>query len=495
MTLQEIIFALERFWSERGCLIHQPWDAEVGAGTMHPETFFRVLGPHPWRVGYVQPSRRPGDGRYGENPNRLYKHEQFQVILKPPPANIQDLYLASLTAIGIDPSEHDVRFEEDNWESPTLGAWGIGWQVLLDGQEITQFTYFQQAGGIDLAPISGEITYGLERIAMYLQDVEDVYRLRWSTDTRYRDVRHEEEFQLSRYSFELADVDLHRRIFESALAEGLRLLETPGGRAYLPAYDWALKSSHAFNVLDARGAISVSERAGMILKIRKLACAVAKAYVDAVAPPAAGGGEPGVAELLLEIGFEEMPAPWLPGLAEQLRTRFVEAAGREFLEAKELRLPAHPAPPGPAGRRAGAPARPRGARVGPGAQGGEGRGGELDGAAQGFAKKSGVLVEDLREGAKDQAKPGEIHLLLVRKVAGRPTPEVLPGLLAAVLRALAFPKRMSWDAWLDDGRGAFPFGRPIRWLVFLLDGEVVPFPIHACEGGAKGARHRGERGG
>ena len=293
MTLQEIVFALQRFWSERGCLIHQPWDAEVGAGTMHPETFFRVLSARPWKVGYVQPSRRPADGRYGENPNRLYKHQQFQVILKPPPADIQEQYLGSLEAIGIDPSVHDVRFEEDNWESPTLGAWGIGWQVLLDGQEITQFTYFQQAGGIDLAPISGEITYGLERIAMYLQDVEDVYRLRWSADTLYRDVRHEEEFQLSRYSFELADVHLHRRTFDSALAEGWRLLGAEGGRAYLPAYDWALKSSHAFNVLDARGAISVTERAGMILKIRKLSCAVAKAYVDAVGPPADGGGEAG----------------------------------------------------------------------------------------------------------------------------------------------------------------------------------------------------------
>jgi glycyl-tRNA synthetase alpha chain len=215
------------------------------------------------------------------------------VILKPPPADIQEQYLASLEAIGIDPSVHDVRFEEDNWESPTLGAWGIGWQVLLDGQEITQFTYFQQAGGIDLAPISGEITYGLERIAMYLQDVEDVYRLRWSKTTLYRDVRHEEEFQLSRYSFELADVDLHRHTFESALAEGFRLLGVEGGRAYLPAYDWALKSSHAFNVLDARGAISVTERAGLILKIRKLACAVAKAYVDAVVPTPPSGGEAG----------------------------------------------------------------------------------------------------------------------------------------------------------------------------------------------------------
>ena len=286
VTLQEIVFALERFWSDRGCLVHQPWDAEVGAGTMHPETFFRVLGPKPWKVAYVQPSRRPADGRYGENPNRLYKHEQLQVILKPPPSDIQDLYLKSLLALGIDPAAHDVRFEEDNWESPTLGAWGIGWQVLLDGQEITQFTYFQQAGGIDLAPISGEITYGLERIGMYLQDVDDVYALRWSADTLYGEVRKEEEYQLSRYSFELADADLHRRLFDSYLAEGWRVLKTPGGRSMLAAYDWCLKSSHAFNVLDARGAISVTERAGMILSIRKLACAIA-ALCTPVTPPEA----------------------------------------------------------------------------------------------------------------------------------------------------------------------------------------------------------------
>jgi glycyl-tRNA synthetase alpha chain len=286
-TLQDLVFVLERYWADRGCLIHQPWDVEVGAGTMHPETFLRVLGGDPWRVAYVQPSRRPADGRYGQNPNRLYKHLQFQVILKPPPADIQGLYLESLEALGIDPAAHDVRFEEDNWESPTLGAWGMGWQVLLDGQEITQFTYFQQAGAIDLAPISGEITYGLERIAMYLQDVDDVYDLRWSADRLYREVRHEEEYELSRYSFELADVDLHRRLFDSYLAEGWRLLEAAGGRTVLAAYDWCLKSSHAFNVLDARGAISVSQRAGMILAIRKLACAIAQAHVDASAP-----GEP-----------------------------------------------------------------------------------------------------------------------------------------------------------------------------------------------------------
>ena len=279
MTLQEIIFALERYWSTRGCLIQQPWDAEVGAGTMHPETFLRVLGPRPWKVAYLQPSRRPTDGRYGENPNRLYKHQQYQVILKPSPADVQDLYLGSLTALGIDPAAHDVRFEEDNWESPTLGAWGIGWQVLLDGQEITQFTYFQQAGGIDLAPISAEITYGLERIGMYLQDVDDVYALRWSKDVLYGDVRKEEEYQLSRYSFEEADPELYRLLFEKSLAEARRILALPGGRHSLAAYDWTLKASHSFNMLDARGAISVSQRAGMILNIRKLACAVAEAYV------------------------------------------------------------------------------------------------------------------------------------------------------------------------------------------------------------------------
>jgi glycyl-tRNA synthetase alpha chain len=287
LTLQDIIAALERYWAERGCLLHQPWDAEVGAGTMHPETFLRVLGRKPWRVAYVQPSRRPADGRYGENPNRLYKHHQYQVILKPAPADVQDLYLGSLTALGIDPAAHDVRFEEDNWESPTLGAWGIGWQVLLDGQEITQFTYFQQAGGIDLAPISAEITYGLERIGMYLQDVDDMYKMRWAPDRLYGEVRLEEEYELSRYSFELADVELHRRLFDSALAEARRLLDLEGGRTVLPAYDWCLKASHAFNVLDARGAISVSQRAGMILSIRKLACAVAERYVAETEPPPA----------------------------------------------------------------------------------------------------------------------------------------------------------------------------------------------------------------
>lgn len=277
MTFQELIFALDRYWSSQGCIIQQSYDMEVGAGTMHPETFFRVLGPDPFRVAYVQPCRRPADGRYGENPNRLYKHHQYQVILKPSLENLQDAYLESLSAFGIDPAQHDIRFEEDNWESPTLGAWGIGWQVLVDGLEITQFTYFQQAGGIDLAPISGEITYGLERIAAMIDGKESVYDIEWTSGVSYGRVRLPEEQQLSRYSFEVADVDLHWKLLSQYEAEANRLIEMG---LLLPAYDYCLKCSHAFNVLEARGAVSVTERVGIIGRIRKLVCAVAAGYVN-----------------------------------------------------------------------------------------------------------------------------------------------------------------------------------------------------------------------
>ncbi|MFQ5789504.1 MAG: glycine--tRNA ligase subunit alpha [Acidobacteriota bacterium] len=278
MSFQDLILTLTRFWAERGVVVHQPYDLEMGAGTMHPETFFRVLGPDPWRVVYVQPSRRPTDGRYGENPNRLYKHHQLQLILKPPPPDIQDLYLSSLEACGIDLRLHDTRFEEDNWEAPTLGAWGIGWQVLLDGLEITQFTYFQQAGGLELQPTSVEITYGLERLDMYLQDVDDVYDLEWAPGVSYRRVRHRDEYEGSKYSFDLASVELCRRHFEDFRREGERLLKEG---SYLAAYEFCLKCSHVFNILDARGALSVSERTAHILKVRDLACGVARAYVEA----------------------------------------------------------------------------------------------------------------------------------------------------------------------------------------------------------------------
>ncbi len=277
LNFQEIILKLLDYWARRGCVIQQPYDLEVGAGTMHPETFLRVLGPEPYRVAYVQPSRRPTDGRYGENPNRVQKHYQLQVILKPSPDNVQDIYLNSLAALSIDLKRHDLRFEEDNWEAPTLGAWGIGWQVLLDGLEITQFTYFQQAGGMDLDPISAEITYGLERIATFIADVDSIYDLKWNDDVTYGEVRMREEVEFSRYNFELADSDTLFALFSLYEAEGKRLLEA---RLALPAYDHCLKCSHIFNLLDARGLISVTERAAMIARVRELACAVAALYLE-----------------------------------------------------------------------------------------------------------------------------------------------------------------------------------------------------------------------
>jgi len=299
LNFQELNFRLQQFWAKRGCVLQQPYDVEVGAGTMHPETFLRVLGKDPYRVAYVQPSRRPADGRYGENPNRLYKHLQLQVILKPSPANIQDVYLESLRAIGINLREHDIRFEEDNWESPTLGAWGIGWQVLLDGLEITQFTYFQQCGGLDLDPVSVELTYGLERIAAFLQDVDNVFDLRWSDDRTYGEIRMAEEQQFSAYSFERADPIATRKMFELAEKEAEHLLaaykdlDAAGKRRFpiLAAYDLCLKCSHLFNLLDARGVISTTERATLIGRVRNLACRTAEYYLDqrsarpAVVPP------------------------------------------------------------------------------------------------------------------------------------------------------------------------------------------------------------------
>jgi glycyl-tRNA synthetase alpha chain len=328
LTFQELILRLQAFWAERGCVLQQPYDVEVGAGTMAPETFLRVLGPKPYKVAYVQPSRRPADGRYGENPNRLFKHMQLQVILKPPPENVQELYLESLGAIGIDLGQHDIKFEEDNWEAPTLSAWGVGWQVMLDGLEITQFTYFQQCGGVDLFPISAELTYGLERIGAFLQDVDSIYDIVWARDpetgatVKYGDVRLADEQQFSVYNFEAADVEKTWKHFELYEAECKALIEdymaigkpaesgsenphvsqktrdmghpANDGQStvqektrfpLLAAYDLCLKCSHLFNILDARGAISVTERVGVIARVRALAVGIAKAWVDQQTPP------------------------------------------------------------------------------------------------------------------------------------------------------------------------------------------------------------------
>ncbi|MFQ5329985.1 MAG: glycine--tRNA ligase subunit alpha [Thermodesulfobacteriota bacterium] len=273
MLFQDMIIKLQQFWAERGCVICQPYDMEKGAGTFNPATFLKVLGPEPWRVAYIEPSRRPTDGRYGENPNRLQHYYQFQVILKPSPKDIQEIYIESLRTLGIDPLEHDIRFVEDDWESPTLGAWGLGWEVWLDGMEVTQFTYFQQVGGIELKPVSGEITYGLERIAMYLQGVESVFDIQWSADVKYGDIHHRSEVEYSHHNFEAADTSMLFTLFDMYEKESLQLVDKG---LVLPAYDYCLKCSHTFNLLDARGAISVTERTRFIGRVRNLSrrCAV-----------------------------------------------------------------------------------------------------------------------------------------------------------------------------------------------------------------------------
>lgn len=277
MNFQEIIMRLQEYWGKQGCIIQQPYDTEKGAGTMNPATFLRSLGPEPWKVAYVEPSRRPTDGRYGENPNRLQHYYQFQVILKPSPDNVIELYLNSLKDLGIDPDQHDIRLVEDNWESPTLGAWGLGWEIWLDGMEVTQFTYFQQCGGFDCFPVCAEITYGLERIAMFIQNKESVYDIEWVEGISYADVHHQGEVEHSHYNFELADVPTLMKMFSMSEKEALRIAEN---HLVLPAYDFVLKCSHLFNLLDARGAISVTERTGYIARIRNLARTVAGEYLE-----------------------------------------------------------------------------------------------------------------------------------------------------------------------------------------------------------------------
>ena len=276
MYFQDIIISLQTYWAKNGCVIYQPYDMEKGAGTFNPATFLKVLGPEPWRVAYVEPSRRPSDGRYGENPNRLQHYYQFQVILKPSPDDIQDIYLDSLKKLGIDPLKHDIRFVEDDWESPTLGAWGLGWEVWLDGMEITQFTYFQQAGGIELKPVSGELTYGIERIAMYLQGVDSIFDIEWTKGIKYGNIHHRDEVEFSFYNFQDADTDMLFKLFDMYENEAIRLIEKD---LVLPAYDYCLKTSHTFNLLDARGAISVAERTRFIGRVRDIAKKCAEGYL------------------------------------------------------------------------------------------------------------------------------------------------------------------------------------------------------------------------
>jgi glycyl-tRNA synthetase len=486
LDFQSIIFTLQNFWAQKGCLIWQPYYSQVGAGTMNPATVLRVLGPEPWNVGYVEPSIRPDDGRYGENPNRLQQHYQFQVILKPDPGNPQELYLQSLEALGIDPRRHDIRFVEDNWESPALGAWGLGWEVWLDGQEITQFTYFQQAGGMPTNPVAVEITYGLERIAIPLQRVRSFRDIRWSPERTYGEVNLQGEQEHSRYYFDVANVERVREMYklyeaeaETALAQNL----------VLPAHDYILKCSHTFNILDARGAIGVTERQAFFARMRDLSRRVAEEYVagreaqgypflvkaagealpvqSSLRAPAASGEistEP--ADFLFEIGTEELPAADLESALQQMQERVPALLD-------DLRLPHGPVHIFGTHRRLvafveGLAARQPDQEIvhkGPPTSRAFDAEGKPTRAAEGFARSRGLAVSAL----EDREIDGGRYLVARVFQAGRPALEVLAEALPGLIAALRFDKTMRWNS------SNVAFSRPIRWLLALMGRQPVSF--------------------
>ncbi len=484
-TFQSIILKLQQFWSERGCIIWQPYYTQVGAGTMNPATFLRVLGPEPWNVAYVEPSVRPDDGRYGENPNRLQMHYQFQVILKPDPGNPQEIYLDSLRALGIDPRQHDIRFVEDNWEQPAISAWGLGWEVWLDGQEITQFTYFQQVGGLTLDPVAVEITYGLDRILIALNDAPAIWGEPWAPGVTYGDVRRQEEFEHSKYYYEIADVERARQMYELYAAECNACLEQG---LVLPAHDYVLKCSHTFNIMDARGAISLTERQGYFRRMREMARRVAEAYLEqrkALGYPfsqtsnttssnlASSHTESSNLELpnlpasfLLEIGVEELPAGDVDAALEQLQTRVPALLDELSLPHGEIRIAATP-------RRLTvyaahvAPQQPDREDLvkGPPAERAFDAAGNPTPAAIGFARKNGVEVSALQIREMDGGK----YVTAVVKSRGRATLHVLAEALPGLIASIKFEKSMRWN---DSG---VAFSRPIRWLVALLGETVIPF--------------------
>jgi len=486
LNFQTIMMTLQHFWGEHGCLIWQPYYTQVGAGTMNPATVLRVLGPEPWNVAYVEPSIRPDDGRYGDNPYRMQQHYQFQVILKPDPGNPQELYLQSLQALGINPHEHDIRFVEDNWESPALGAWGLGWEVWLDGQEITQFTYFQQAGGVNLDPVSVEITYGLERIAMALQGSYNFKKIQWSPNFTYGDVNYQAEYEHSRYYFEVADIerlyemyDLYEKEANLALEQGL----------VLPAHDYILKCSHTFNVLDTRGAVGVTERQALFGRMRELSRRTSEAYIaqrEALGfpwlnkpvaaspasisnqqpelPAAAKSAEP--ADFLLEIGTEELPAADLENAYQQLQNLVPEMLSGLRLEFKDFKVHATPR------RLAVHVSQLAGKQVevtqeikGPPADRAYDKDGNLTPAALGFARSKGVDAKDLTVKEVDGGK----YLTAVVHQPGLLALDILPEKLAELVARIRFDKSMRWNA------SGVSFSRPIRWLLALFGSATVPF--------------------
>ncbi len=481
-TFQEIILTLQNFWASHGCLITQPYYTQVGAGTMNPATFLRVLGPEPWNVAYVEPSVRPDDGRYGENPNRFQKHTQFQVILKPDTGNPQELYLDSLKALGIDPRQHDIRFVEDNWEQPAIAAWGLGWEVWLDGQEITQFTYFQQMGGVTLNPVSVEITYGLERILIALNNAKAIWDEEWGAGVTYGEIIRREEFEHSKYYYEIADIERARQMYDlfsaeadACLAQGL----------LVPAHDYVLKSSHTFNILDARGAISVAERQAFFRRMRELARRVAEGYEEqrkeleypllktidhrplTIAKPSSIVNRP--SSFILEIGVEELPASDVETAYEALSSRVPTLLKELYLDHGNIRVFTTP-------RRIAvsidslSPNQPDREEVvkGPPADKAIVSRDNISTytpAAQGFAKKNNINVEDLQI----REEGGGKYVFAVVKQKGRPTPEVLQEALPKLIAEIKFEKSMRWN---DSG---VSFSRPIRWYVALFGDQIIPF--------------------
>ncbi|NOG49205.1 MAG: glycine--tRNA ligase subunit alpha [Chloroflexi bacterium] len=481
LNFQQVILKLHEFWAAHDCVIWEPYNVQVGAGTGNPATLLRVLGPEPWRVAYVEPSVRPDDGRYGENPNRMQKYYQYQVILKPDPGNPQELYLQSLEALGIDPREHDIRFVEDNWESPALGAWGLGWEVWLDGQEITQFTYFQQAGGLELNPPAVEITYGVERIVLALQGRDSAWDIEWLGDLQYRDMMLQDEIDHCRYYFDLADVENLREVYDIYEGEHKRSLEAA---AIIPAYDYILKCSHLFNVLDARGAVGVTERASYFRRMRDMTRNIAKAYVaqreslgfpilkmaerwagPALQTPTAGLAAPTApADVLIELGIEELPAQDVDDAQAQLE----QSASRLFEElrlandgvrvmATPRRLVIH--------ARGVQPVQPNQTTIekGPPAERAFNADGTPTKAAEGFARSRGIDVSALTVEDVDGGK----YVMARVERKGRPAIDVLAEALPAFVGAIKFPKSMRWN---ETNQA---FSRPLRWILALFGQQVI----------------------
>ena len=479
-TLQSVILKLQDFWAAQGCVIWQPYHTEVGAGTMNPATYLRVIGPEDWWVGYVEPSIRPTDSRYGKNPNRWGHYYQYQVILKPDPGDPQERYLDSLLALGIDPSRHDIRFVEDNWEQPALGAWGLGWEVWLDGQEITQFTYFQQAGGKTLDPVSVEITYGIERIVMALQDVDSFVDIEWNEKVSYGEVSLQAEREHSRYTFEVADVERLRQMFEEYEAEANNSIEA--GLVF-PAHDYVLKCSHVFNLLDGRGAVGVTERAAMFGRMRELARKVTSGYLEAreqagfplkgrwqIKPPEVEAFEVGEApqdptDFVLEVGTEELPPDDLLSALEQLRSQFPEGLEEARLGFEDIQVLGTPRRLVVLVRALAAQQDDKvGLEKGPPVDRSFDEDGEPTKAALGFAASKGIEVEDL----KKQEIDGGHYVVAEVRVKGKPADVVLESMVPEILDGLRFEKSMRWN------ETQVAFSRPVRWIIALHGNHVLP---------------------